>query len=325
MFLRLGNISRVSVETLVQSVRAEIAKSIAGQERTIDQALVAILANGHVLLEGVPGVAKTLLVRSLARTLSLDYGRVQFTPDLMPSDVVGTSIFDQKIGDFKLRKGPIFVNILLADEINRTPPKTQAALLEAMEERRVTIDGEPHVLPPPFIVFATQNPIDFEGTYPLPEAQQDRFLLKVIVDYPSQEAEISVLRRHHAGFKPQHLEEAGIQPVITAEQLAQMQAEVQAVTVEDKVFDYIYAMVKTTRQSNDILVGASPRAGIALLNCSKAVAALRGRDYVIPDDVKELALPVLRHRVLLRPEAEVEGLTSDRVLKSLIDAQVVPR
>lgn len=315
----------MGVESLSERIRHEIGKAIAGQEKVIEQILVAILANGHVLLEGVPGVAKTLLVRCLAKTLNLDYGRIQFTPDLMPSDVIGTTIYDPKTTDFKVRKGPIFVNILLADEINRTPPKTQAALLEAMEERRATIDGEPYPLPPPFLVFATQNPIDFEGTYPLPEAQQDRFLMKVIVDYPTQEAEIEVLKRHHAGFRPQNLDEFGIQAVISAEELSSMQAEVAQVTVEEKVFNYIYEMVKATRNSNDVMVGGSPRAGIALLNCSKAVASLRGRDYVIPDDVKELALPVLRHRVLLRPEAEVEGLSSDRVLRSIIDAQVVPR
>jgi MoxR-like ATPase len=315
----------MSVATQAQSIRAELRKVIAGQETVIEQALVAVLANGHVLLEGVPGVAKTLLVRSLAMTLSLDYGRVQFTPDLMPSDVIGTNVFDPRENDFRLRKGPIFVSILLADEINRTPPKTQAALLEAMEERRVTIDGSPYPLPPPFVVFATQNPIDFEGTYPLPEAQQDRFLMKVLVDYPVAEAEIDVLRRHHAGFKPQSLEQAGIQAVINSAALLEMQAEVQRVTVDEKVFNYIYETVKATRNSNDLLVGASPRAGIALLNCSKALAALRGRDFVIPDDVKELALPVLRHRVLLRPEAEVEGYNADRVLASILAAQIVPR
>jgi MoxR-like ATPase len=315
----------MSVESLSGKIRAEVGKAIAGQEHVVEQVLVAILANGHVLLEGVPGVAKTLLVRCLAKTLNLEYGRVQFTPDLMPSDVVGTTVFDPKTTDFKVHKGPIFVNVLLADEINRTPPKTQAALLEAMEERRVTIDGVPYPLPPPFIVFATQNPIDFEGTYPLPEAQQDRFLLKVVVDYPSAEAEVDVLKRHHAGFRPQNLDAFGILPVVSAEELAQMQADVSRITVEEKIFSYIYEMVKATRNSNDVMVGGSPRAGIALLNCSKAVAALRGRDFVIPDDVKELALPVLRHRVLLRPEAEVEGLSSDRVLRSIIDAQVVPR
>lgn len=315
----------MSVETQAQAIRAEVRKAIAGQDAVIEQVLVAILANGHVLLEGVPGVAKTLLVRSLAQTLSLNYGRIQFTPDLMPSDVIGTNVFDPKTNDFRLRKGPIFVNILLADEINRTPPKTQAALLEAMEERRVTIDGEPQPLPPPFLVFATQNPIDFEGTYPLPEAQQDRFLMKILVDYPSPEAELDVLQRHHRGFKPQSLEAAGITSVVDGGSLAAMQAEVQQITVEDKVFNYIYETVKATRNSNDLLVGASPRAGIALLNCSKALAALRGRDFVIPDDVKMLALPVLRHRVLLRPEAEVEGLNADRVLNSILAAQVVPR
>lgn len=315
----------MSVEALVPQIRKEIGKAIVGQDRVVEQVLVAVLANGHVLLEGVPGVAKTVLVRVLARALALDYGRIQFTPDLMPSDVVGTRVFDAKSADFLLRKGPVFVNVLLADEINRTPPKTQAALLEAMEERTVTIDGEPHLLPPPFLVFATQNPIDFEGTYPLPEAQQDRFLMKVLVSYPEEADEIEVLRRHHAGFRPQSLDDVGVQPVVTAEQLVQMQAQVSAVTVEDKVFHYVFQIVRATRQSSDMLMGASPRAGISLLNCSKAVAALRGRDFVIPDDVKELALPVLRHRVLLRPEAEVEGLSVDRILSSLLDAQVVPR
>ncbi|HTQ10714.1 MAG TPA: MoxR family ATPase [Fimbriimonadaceae bacterium] len=315
----------MSVANRAQEIRAEIRKAIAGQSAVVEQVLVAVLANGHVLLEGVPGVAKTLLVRVLARALDLPYGRVQFTPDLMPSDVIGTNVFDPKTNDFRLRKGPIFVSVLLADEINRTPPKTQAALLEAMEERKTTIDGEPYPLPPPFLVFATQNPIDFEGTYPLPEAQQDRFLMKVLVDYPESESEMDVLRRHHSGFKPQNLDDAGIKPVIDQAGLAELQAEVRNVTVEDKVFNYIYETVKATRNSNDLLVGASPRAGIALLNCSKALAALRDRDFVIPDDVKELALPVLRHRVLLRPEAEVEGYNADRVLASILAGQIVPR
>lgn len=313
------------VEELGAAIRREVSKAIAGQDYVIEQALVAILANGHALLEGVPGVAKTLLVRTLSRTLNLDYGRIQFTPDMMPSDVLGTLVFDPKIAEFKLRKGPIFVNILLADEINRTPPKTQSALLEAMEERHVTIDTEAHELPPPFLVFATQNPIEFEGTYPLPEAQQDRFLLKIIVEYPKPEVEVEVLRRHNAGFRPQNLEAAGVQQVVGLEQLRECQASVAKVTVEDKVFNYIHEIVQATRKANDILYGGSPRAGIALLNCSKAVAALRGREFVIPDDVKEFALPVLRHRILLRPEAEVEGLTVDQVLHGLIDSQVVPR
>jgi MoxR-like ATPase len=315
----------MKVKYAVELLRAEVRKSIAGQERVVDQVLVAVLANGHVLLEGVPGLAKTLLVRTLARAFHLEYGRVQFTPDLMPSDIIGTSIFDPKIADFKVRKGPIFVNVLLADEINRTPPKTQAALLEAMEERRVTIDGEPHPLPPPFLVFATQNPIEFEGTYPLPEAQQDRFLMKIVMEYPERGAERDVLQRHHQGFKPQSLESVGVEAVVTADDLVELQNEVTGQTVEDKVFDYILAIVRSTRDAAELAVGASPRAGIALLNASKAVASIRGRDFVIPDDVKEFALPVLRHRVLLRPEAEIEGLSVDRVLTSVIEAQIVPR
>lgn len=315
----------MSVSRFVGAVREEVAKAIVGQEAVIDQALVAILANGHALLEGVPGVAKTLLVRTLARTLDLEYGRVQFTPDLMPSDVLGTNIFNPKTAEFELRKGPVFVSVLLADEINRTPPKTQAGLLEAMEERKVTIDGEPHELPRPFVVFATQNPIEFEGTYPLPEAQLDRFLLKIVVPYPPEDVEINVMKRHHRGFRPQALEQAGIQPVVTYEDLAAMQEEVRAVTVEERIFNYIYGLLQATRKSNDLLVGGSPRAGIAMLNCGKAMASIRGRDFVIPDDVKDLALPILRHRILLRPEAEIEGLNVDRVLTAMIDAQVVPR
>ncbi len=315
----------MSVESAAQSIRHEIRKAISGQDGTIEQVLVAVLANGHVLLEGVPGVAKTLLVRTLAKTLSLPYGRIQFTPDLMPTDVVGTNVFNPRNNDFELRTGPIFTSILLADEINRTPPKTQSALLEAMEERQVTIDSASHALPAPFLVFATQNPLEYEGTYPLPEAQQDRFLMKILVDYPSQQAEIDVLRRHHSGFRPQSLDEAGVESVVSADELRDLQKEVQVTTVEDKVFDYIYEVVQATRKSGDIQVGASPRAGIALLNSSKALARLRGREFVIPDDVKELALPVLRHRVLLRPEAEVEGLSVDRVLTSVLDAQIVPR
>ncbi len=315
----------MSVETSAAQIRYEVAKAIVGQDKAVEQTLVALLANGHILLEGVPGIAKTLLVRSLSRAMDLEFTRIQFTPDLMPSDVIGTNVFDPRTTEFKLRKGPIFTQILLADEINRTPPKTQSALLEAMEERQTTIDGVRYPLPEPFVVFATQNPIEFEGTYPLPEAQQDRFLLKVLLEYPPSEVEIEVLRRHHSGFKTMDLEAAGITPVVHLDGLKAMRAEVEAVTVEDRIFNYIYETVSATRKANDILVGASPRAGIALLNCGKALAALRGRNFVIPDDVKELALPVLRHRVLLRPEAEIEGLTVDRVLQSLVDAQIVPR
>lgn len=291
----------------------------------MEQALIAFLADGHVLLEGVPGIAKTLLVRSISLALDLPFTRIQFTPDLMPSDVIGTNIFDPKTADFRLHRGPIFTGVLLADEINRTPPKTQAALLEAMEERHATIDGVRYELPAPFVVFATQNPIEFEGTYPLPEAQQDRFLMKVKLDYPGAEAEMEVYRRHHQGFRTQHLEEAHLVPVINTKLLRELQREVVSVTVEDRMFRYIYDLVAATRKSSDILVGASPRAGIAMLNTSKAMAAIRGRNYVIPDDVKELALPVLRHRIMVRPEAEIEGITADHALKSLIEAQEVPR
>jgi MoxR-like ATPase len=313
------------VEEAAAKVRAEVGKAIVGQEAAVEQALVAMLANGHILLEGVPGIAKTLLVRSMARAMDLEFTRIQFTPDLMPSDVIGTNIFDPKTVDFRLRQGPIFTQILLADEINRTPPKTQSSLLEAMEERQATIDGTRYPLPAPFIVFATQNPIEFEGTYPLPEAQQDRFLLKVVLEYPPADVEVQVLKRFHSGFRSQKLEDAGIEPVLNLALLEELRKEVEVVTVEDKIFNYIYEIVSATRTANDILVGASPRAGLAMVSCSKAVASLRGRNFVIPDDVKQLALPILRHRVLLRPEAEIEGLTVDRVLGSLIDAQVVPR
>ncbi len=313
------------VEEFGQKVRAELAKAVVGQEDAIDLALVALLANGHILLEGLPGLAKTLLVRSLALTLNFEFGRVQFTPDLMPSDVLGGNVFDPRTVEFTLRKGPIFCGILLADEINRTPPKTQSALLEAMEERAVTIDGERHPLPEPFLVFATQNPIDFEGTYPLPEAQQDRFLFKVVMGYPEQADELAVMRRFHTGFRATRLEDAGLTPVIGPNDLAALRDQVNAVVIEDKIFDYIYSIVSATRGSRQVQVGASPRASLALVAASKAMAALRGRDFVIPDDVKTLAIPILRHRVLLRPEAEVEGIGVETVLRSLIDAQPVPR
>ncbi len=307
------------------AIRAEVGKAIVGQSRVVDQVLTAIFSDGHVLLEGAPGLAKTLLVRALAKAMSLEHNRVQFTPDLMPTDVVGTNVFSPKTAEFALRKGPIFTSILLADEINRTPPKTQSALLEAMQERQVTIDGERLLLPFPFLVFATQNPLEFEGTYPLPEAQQDRFLLKVLLTYPEPENEIEVIMRHHQGFKSQNLDEAGIQPVMTADDLRAVHEEIRGIAMEDKIFHYIYQLVAATRNSPDILVGASPRAGIAMLACAKTTAAMRGRDFVTPDDVKEMALPILRHRILLRPETEIEGLSADQVLQTVLDAQVVPR
>ncbi len=308
-----------------QQLREQVGKAVVGQSALVDQVLVAILANGHILLEGVPGVAKTLLVRSIAQALNLQFTRIQFTPDLMPSDVIGTNVFDPKTTDFKLRKGPIFTNILLADEINRTPPKTQSALLEAMEERQSTIDGERHLLPDPFLVFATQNPIEYEGTYPLPEAQQDRFLMKVLVPYPPKDAELEVLRRFHAGFRSQQLEKAGITPVVDAAGLAALRAQADAVTIEPKIFDYVYALVASTRDYHEIQIGASPRAGLALIACGKAAAALRGRDFLIPDDIKEFTLPVLRHRVMLRADVDTQGITVDEVLQDLVNAQAIPR
>lgn len=315
----------MSVEQLSQRIYSEMAKVISGQQQVIEQIVAATLADGHVLLEGVPGLAKTLMVRSLGHVFGLKFGRIQFTPDMMPSDVTGTMIFDLGKNEFQFRPGPIFVGLLLADEINRTPPKTQAALLEAMEERKVTIDGVSHPLPSPFLVFATQNPIEYEGTYPLPEAQQDRFLMKVLLRYPAAEQEIDVLKLHHSGFQPQNLEARGVQAVTSLEELRTLQAQVKQTKVEDKVFNYIYEIVKTTRDNRDIMVGASPRAGIGLLNVSKAIAQIRGRDFVIPDDVKEMAPSVLRHRIQLRPESEIEGQTQEDVLKRILDSIPVPR
>jgi MoxR-like ATPase len=315
----------MSVEHLSQKIQTEIAKVISGQHEVVEQIVAATFADGHVLLEGVPGLAKTLMVRSLGKVFGMKFGRVQFTPDMMPSDVTGTMVFDVSKNEFQFRPGPLFAGLLLADEINRTPPKTQSALLEAMEERRVTIDGVTHDLPAPFLVFATQNPLEYEGTYPLPEAQQDRFLMKVLLRYPSAEHEIDVLKLHHSGFHPQNLEERGLQTITSVEELRSIQAEVTRTKVEDKIFNYIYEIVKTTRDNRDIMVGASPRAGIGLLNISKAIAQMRGRDFVIPDDVKEFAPAVLRHRIQLRPESEIEGQTSDDVCKRILDSIPVPR
>jgi len=315
----------VSVEQAIISVKAEIQKVISGQHDVIDQCIAAILCDGHILLEGVPGLGKTLLVRTIGKAFGIQFGRIQFTPDLMPSDVTGTMVFDAKTSEFAFRPGPIFAGLLLADEINRTPPKAQSALLEAMEERSVTIDGTTHSLPKPFIVFATQNPIESEGTYPLPEAQQDRFLMKVILSYPSSDQEIQVLRAHNSGFTPRNLEASGVQQVINLEQLTQFQAEVKTTKVEEKNLQYIYDILKATRQSRDVILGASTRAGIALLNVGKSMARVRGRDFVIPDDIKEMAPAILRHRLQLRPEAEVEGQTADDVIVRILDSVPIPR
>jgi MoxR-like ATPase len=296
-----------------------------GQDEVVTQCLAALLASGHVLLEGVPGLAKTLLVRALAAGLGCEFKRVQFTPDLMPSDVTGTTWYNLQSGAFHLKRGPIFTSLLLADEVNRTPPKTQAALLEAMEERQVSIDGTTHDLPVPFMVFATQNPVEQEGTYPLPEAQLDRFLMKVLIGYPDPEEEVGILRRHHEGFRTSDLESAGIQAVADAGVLLQCREAIGRVVVEDGLLRYISSLVRITRDSPHLLLGASPRAGVALLQCGKVMAAMRGRDFVIPDDVKELTCPVLRHRVVLRPEAEIEGTSPDTIVRGLVARVEVPR
>ncbi|MFN4033976.1 MAG: AAA family ATPase [Fimbriimonadales bacterium] len=309
----------------LQQVQAQIGRVIVGQQGVIEQSLCALLADGHILIEGVPGIAKTLLVRVIAQTLGLQFRRVQFTPDLMPSDLIGTTLYEMQSGEFRVRYGPIFANIILADEVNRTPPKTQSALLEAMEERQVTIDGVSHPLPSPFMVFATQNPIEYEGTYPLPEAQLDRFLLKIVMDYPSEAEERAILSLHDSGFRSHQLEQVGLTPVMDAEALQRIRAIVRSVEVSDAVRDYMLQIIRRTRQNEYLLVGASPRAGIALLLVSKALAAIRGRGFVTPDDVKQMALPVLRHRLILKPEAEVEGLNTDRILMSLLEAIPVPR
>jgi MoxR-like ATPase len=300
-------------------VRHEVGKVVVGQESVLSGLLTALLAEGHVLLEGVPGVAKTLMVKTLAASLDLVSARVQFTPDLMPSDVLGQMVFDR--GEFRFRQGPVFTNLLLADEVNRTPPKTQAALLEAMEERQVSIDGNRHALPQPFLVVATQNPIEYEGTYPLPEAQLDRFLLKVLVDYPSTDAEVEVLRRHHAGLDPHDPRAAGVRAVVGPDELAAARRAVGGVRVEEPVLRYVVEVIRATRSSPSVVLGASPRAATALLRASKAWAWLSGRPFVTPDEVKSLAKPVLRHRLILRPELELDGVTPDRVLDGVL-AQV---
>jgi len=314
-----------AVKQTADRIREQTSKVVVGQREVIDQILVALLCEGHVLLEGVPGIAKTLIARTLALTISADFNRVQFTPDLMPSDLIGTNVFDPSTGKFNLRKGPIFTGILLADEINRTPPKTQAALLEAMQERRVTVDGETHALSPVFTVFATQNPIEYEGTYPLPEAELDRFMFKTIVGYPAFETELGVLARYNAGFNSLRIEQAGVERVCDLETLISLRRTVSSVTAQESILDYIARLVRSTRENRALVLGASPRASIWLLLGSKAQAALSGRGFVIPDDVKALAAPVLRHRLILRPEAEIEGVTPDRVVESTLAEVEVPR
>ena len=309
----------------LHSVRQEVAKAVVGQDAAVTGLIIALLARGHVLLEGVPGVAKTLLVRTLAAALSLDTKRVQFTPDLMPGDVTGSLIYDGRTSEFSFREGPVFTNILLADEINRTPPKTQASLLEAMEERQVTVDGVSRQLPDPFLVAATQNPVEYEGTYPLPEAQLDRFLLKMTLDLPSREDEIEVIRRHGSGFDPRNLSAAGVRPVAGEADLREAREAVARVEASPEVLGYIVDLVRATRSAPSFQLGVSPRGATALLNTARAWAWLSGRSFITPDDVKALTLPALRHRVSLRPEAQMDGVSVDDVLSSILATVPVPR
>lgn len=310
---------------LYDRLRDESAKVIVGQNEVFLQVTLAFLAGGHVLLEGVPGTAKTLMAKTLARLIAADFGRIQFTADLMPSDVVGTQVFDLDQGKFYLKRGPIFTQILLADEINRAPAKTQSALLEAMEERQVTIDGTGYPLGDPFMVLATMNPVEYEGTYPLPEAQLDRFLFKVVVDYPEETVEQEILLRYHHGFDAHDLDATGIAPVIQPTELLGLRQTIRDITVEEGILRYITALATATRRSPDLMLGGSPRASIALLLAAKTHAALVGRDYVTPDDVKAVALPALRHRIILRPEAEIEGLDADAVIRRILSKLEVPR
>jgi len=309
----------------IAHVLNELRKTIVGQDEVIEQVLVAILAEGHALVEGVPGTAKTLMVKTLAEIIGARFSRIQFTPDLMPSDITGTNVFNMQSSEFTLRHGPIFTDILLADEINRTPPKTQAALLEAMEERQTTIDGDRYQLSPLFTVLATENPIEYEGTYPLPEAQLDRFLLKIIIDYPQEADEREIVARWDAGFNSHHLERLDIRPLEDAAAISHCRHEVRNMRMEPGVQKYIVDIVRRTRSHPTILYGASPRASIALLLCSKALAAIRGRDFPTPDDVRDIARPVLRHRLALRAEAELEGATTDAVISDILKTIEVPR
>jgi len=313
------------VSSTVAHIRNELHKVIVGQDDPIEQILIAVLAEGHALIEGVPGTAKTLTVKTLSRIINATFSRIQFTPDLMPSDVTGTNVFNIATSNFNLRRGPIFTDILLADEINRTPPKTQAALLEAMEERQVTIDGETHSLPPIFTVLATENPIEYEGTYPLPEAQLDRFQLKILLDYPAEEHEREVLAKWDAGFNSKRLDQVDLQPLQDPNAIIHCRREVSRARMETGVQHYAVDIVRRTRLHPFVHYGASPRASVALLLCSKALAAIRGRDFVTPDDVRDVAPPVLRHRLTLRAEAELDGVTADAVIMDILKLAEVPR
>lgn len=318
--------SRIDLSPLQESIeriKNEIGSVIVGQHKMIDQLLVAILSNGHVLLEGVPGVAKTITAKLLAKTLNIGFSRIQFTPDLMPSDILGTSVYDLKKSEFEFKKGPIFSNLILIDEINRAPAKTQAALFEVMEERQITMDGTTYQMQAPFLVIATQNPIEQEGTYRLPEAQLDRFLFKINIDYPKLDEEILIIQKEH--LLQNHGKLDNIKTVLTSEEIQKYQAIVKQIIVEPQLLEYIAKLVVNTRENAFLYLGASPRASIAILNAAKGYAAIRGRDFVTPEDIKEAAIPVLQHRVIVTPEREMEGITSIEIIKQVIESIEIPR
>lgn len=318
-----NRIDLAPLQDSLQKVRVEIGKVIVGQSKMIDQLLVAILANGHVLLEGVPGVAKTITAKLLSKTLSLDFSRIQFTPDLMPSDIIGTSVYDLSKSSFEFKKGPIFSNFILIDEINRAPAKTQAALFEVMEETQITADGTTYILDKPFIVIATQNPIEQEGTYRLPEAQLDRFLFKINIGYPNLKEEISILEKENDLQNKDKLAE--ITKIVSQSDILNFQGLVKQILIEPHLIEYIAKIVLNTRENPFLYLGASPRASIAILNAAKGFAAIKGRDFVTPDDIKEAAIPVMQHRVVVTPEREMEGLNSSEIIKQIIDSVEIPR
>jgi MoxR-like ATPase len=313
------------IRAIYEKLKEESSKVLVGLDEPFELLAVALFTGGHVLLEGVPGTAKTLMAKALAHMVQAQFTRVQFTPDLMPSDILGTSVFDMKTSQFNLKKGPIFTQFLLADEINRAPAKTQAALLEAMEERQVNLDGQRHELGKPFMVIATQNPIEYEGTYPLPEAQLDRFMFKILVSYSDIEREIEIMRRYHLGFDAHDLASAGLKPILSAENVMQVRQQLREVVVEEGILRYVAQINAASRQSPDIVLGASARAATHVLLACKTLAAIQGRDFVIPDDVKTIVPPVYRHRILLKPEAEIEGLDADAVIQRLLSQVEVPR
>jgi len=318
--------SRIDLVPLLDNIakiKQEIGSVIVGQEKMIDQLLVAILSNGHVLLEGVPGVAKTITAKLIAKTLDINFSRIQFTPDLMPSDILGTSVYDLKKSEFEFKKGPIFSNLVLIDEINRAPAKTQSALFEVMEERQITIDGYEFTLDNPFLVIATQNPIEQEGTYRLPEAQLDRFLFKITIDYPKVEEEIAILQREHQLQNHGKLDQ--IKAILSASEIIKYQALVKQIIIEPHLLEYIAKIVTNTRENAFIYLGASPRASIAILNAAKGFAAIRGRDFVTPEDIKDATIPVLQHRIIVTPEREMEGVTSVEVIKQIVETVEIPR